>query len=106
MYTHIYIQRATILVKAKDIHNMVTMFINFVAFIEYCCLYKQLQSLQETMETTETFETTVRPYKFSINVKVNAKREVYGEFKVNADNIEELRQGLKDVKALFYNELQ
>ncbi len=54
----------------------------------------------------EETENTLKPYKYSINVKVSAKREVYGEFKVNADTFEELREALKKVKEIFYKELE
>lgn len=65
--------------------------------------YKHCYALFTKMEETES---TIKPYKYSINIKVSAKREVYGEFKVSADTTEELQEALKKVKELFYKELE
>lgn len=50
---------------------------------------------------TDTKEVT--PQKYSITVKMNAKREVYGEYTVRADTFEELETELGKVSALFVN---
>jgi len=44
---------------------------------------------------------TVEQAKYSINIKVSAKQEVYGEYTVKADTFEELETELEKVGALF-----
>ena len=43
----------------------------------------------------------VSPERYSVNVKMNAKRELYGEYTVKADTLEELEKDLTAVSTLF-----
>lgn len=53
------------------------------------------------MEKTEKIEQA----RYSINVKVSAKRELYGEYTVKADTIEELESDLEKVGVLFLKQI-
>jgi hypothetical protein len=49
------------------------------------------------MEETKKVDTQ----RYSITVKMNAKREAYGEYTVRADTIEELAEESNKVKQIF-----
>jgi len=47
----------------------------------------------------------LNPDRYSINIKVSAKRELYGEYTVKADTYEELEEQLERVGALFLRQI-
>ena len=49
----------------------------------------------------ENTQTIVEPNNFTLTIKMNAKREVYGEYTVKADTFEELEERSARAQALF-----
>ena len=53
-----------------------------------------------------TDKVNVETAKYAVTVKINAKREVYGDYAVRADTFEELQSELARVGALFMQHIR
>ena len=61
----------------------------------YICIYTMVQDTQHV---------DAKP--FSMTLKMNAKREFYGEFTVKADNIDDLEKNLALAGGIFMRHVQ